>query len=411
MRFPVFLFNMRPVSPRCLNTNRNADGTRLIATMLLSYKNRLYPRKEQCARLERILEIPRGLNNDALTERRLAWKCSRVAVGSIQQAHQRKAIREFDEDAALINYSSIQQTLRRLDKSFQSCFERIKRGEKAGYPGYKGKKWFKSVCYVYNGGLRLKDDRLFVQWVGLIRMFQHRSIPENAKNKRGIIKRDKLGNWFVIFPVELPDRAAVMHDAPAVGIDMGLESFAALSTGELIDNPRWFRETKSKLGMLQKRPARCKRGSKQYQQLGKQITRLQLHISNQRRDFQPKLSTELVRRCGFIAVEDLNIQGLSRSHVRKSMGAAGWGYFLQKLAYKAEQAGLQLVKVNPNGTSQICSNCGFVVQKLLSERQHVCPHCGFTANRDVNAALNVLALGQRVAVKCTVSTVGGCSPL
>lgn len=395
--------------------------------MLLSYKYRLYPNKEQRATLDRILEIHRSLYNDALTERRLAWKCSRVGVRYIQQANQLKAIREFDEDATFVNYSSSQQTLRRLDKSFQSFFERLKRGEKAGYPRYKGKGWFKSVCYVYNDGLRLKADRLYVQRVGLIRMFQHRPIPVNAKIKMGIIKRDNLGNWFIIFQVELPDSAAkakpllisgpkargdaVIHDSPAVGIDMGLESFAALSTGEFIDNSRWFRKSEEKLGVLQKRRARCGRGSKQYRQLSHQITKLHIRIANQRTDFQHKLSTELVRRFGFIAVEDLNIKGLCRSHVSKSMGDAGWGYFLQMLAYKAVKADVQLVKVNPNGTSQACSNCGFVVQKLLSERQHICPHCGFTANRDVNAALNVLTLGQRVAVKCTVSAVGGCSPL
>lgn len=380
-------------------------------TMLLTYKYQLYPNKEQRVILDRILEIHRSLYNDALTERRLAWKCSRVGVGYIQQANQLKVIREFDEDAAFVNYSSVQQTLRRLDKAFQSFFERIKRGEKAGNPRYKGRMGFKSVCYVYNDGLRLKDDRLYIQRVGLIRVFQHRPIPDDGIIKMGIIKQDNLGNWFVIFQIELPDNDAVIQNLPAIGIDMGLEAYVALSTGELIDNPRWFRKSEEKLGVLQKRRTRCKRGSKQYRQLSQQNAKLHIRIANQRTDFQHKLSTGLVRRFGFIAVEDLNIKGLSRSHVSKSIGDAGWGCFLQMLAYKAENAGVQLVKVNPNGTSQICSNCGAVVQKLLSVRQHICPDCGFTANRDQNAALNILALGQRVAVKCTVSAVGGCSPL
>jgi len=97
---------------------------------------------------------------------------------------------------------------------------------------------------------------------------------------------------------------------------------------------------------------------------------------------------------GFIAVEDLNVKGLCRSRVSKSMDDAGWGQFPHVLEYKAEGAGALVVRVGPNGTSQACTHCGRVVLKALSERWHSCPHCGFTAPRDVNAALNILARGR-----------------
>jgi len=174
---------------------------------------------------------------------------------------------------------------------------------------------------------------------------------------------------------------------------MGLMHFASLSTGDVIENPRWFREAEEKLALLQRKRARCKRRGRRYRELSRQITRLHQHIANQRRDFQHQVSTRLVREYSLVAVEDLNVGGLCRSHVSKSMADAGWAQFLSMLEYKAERAGTLVVRVDPNGTSQICSRCGCVVPKGLSERQHRCPRCGFTAPRDVNAALNVLSRG------------------
>lgn len=380
--------------------------------MLLSYKFRLYPNNAQRQALDRIVEIHRQLYNAALQERRMAWQKRKMSLYYSDQANQLKELRKFDEDAAWLNYSSIQQTLRRLDKAFRAFFRRVRAGEKPGYPRYKGKRWYKSVCYVYGDGIRLKEGRLYVQNVGLVRLFQHRAIPDDAKNKMVVLKRDNLGNWYVIFQLELPDLEAEDIIGPDVGIDMGLLSFATLSSGEHIDNPRWFRASEEKLAVLQRRRARCQRGSRKYRELTRQIRSLHEHIANQRRDFHHKVSTELVRRFGFIAVEDLNVNGLCRSHVAKSMGDAGWGYFLAMLSYKAANAGKTVIEVNPNNTSQACSGCGCIVQKPLSERLHICPHCGLTLDRDVNAALNILSRGQRDTVKCSAASasVGRSSP-
>ena len=380
--------------------------------MNLSYKYRLYPSRAQAKLLDKMLEIHRTIYNDALTERREAWKRCQVSVNYYAQANQLKAIREFDEDAAWCNYSSLQQTLRRLDKSFAGFFRRVKAGEKAGYPRYKGRRWYKSVRFVYNDGLRLKDGRLYVQNVDLIRVFQHRPVPDDAKIKGAILKRDKLGHWFVIFQLKLPDVEAAPSDKPDVGIDMGLETFAALSNGDQVENPRWFRASEEKLATLQRRRSRCERGSRKYRELSRQIRKLHAHTANQRHDFHHKESAKIAARFGFIAAENLNIKGLARSHVSKSIGDAGWGYFLNMLSYKAERAGGQFVQVNPNGTSQYCSGCGCKVPKPLSVRVHSCPHCGLTLNRDVNAACNILSRGLRDAVKCPAAqAVGGSSPL
>jgi putative transposase len=362
--------------------------------MLLSYKFRLYPNSNQRQALDRILEIHRQVYNAALKERRHAWQRCGVSVRYADQANQLKDVRSFDDDAAWCNYSSLQQTLRRLDRAFQAFFRRVKAGGKPGYPRFKGRGWFKSICYVYGDGIRLKDGRLYVQNVGLVRLFQHRPIPDDGTIKMAVLKRDRVGNWYVVLQVELPDIVVGPGEGPAVGIDMGLTHFATLSTGEMIENPRWFREAEEQLALLQCKRARHKRGSKRYWKLTHQIRRLHERVANKRRDFQHQLSTRLVREYSLIVVEDLNVKGLCRSHVSKSMGDAAWAQFLHMLEYKAAKAGTLFMPVDPNGTTKDCSGCGRPVPKTLSERQHSCPHCGFTAPRDVNAALNILGRGR-----------------
>lgn len=361
--------------------------------MNLSYKYRLYPNCEQRETLDRILWIHRGLYNDALTERRLAWEKNRKSINYTTQASQLKAIREFDEDAAWLNYSSIQQTLRRLDKAFQAFFRRVKAGETPGYPRYKGRHRFNSVRYVYGDGLRLCDGRLYVQRVGDVRLFQHRPLPDDSEIKSAIIKRDGLGNWYVILQIEMPDPEPLPDPLEAVGVDMGLLSFVALSTGEEVDNPRWFRAGEERLAVLQQRRARCKQGSRQCRELSRLIRRHHEHIKNKRLDFQHKLSRVLVDRCPILCTEDPNIAGLARSHVAKSMGDAGWAQFLAFLTYKAAKAGGERIAVDARNTSKVCPACGCMVEKSLSVRVHDCPHCGFVVSRDVASAQVILIRG------------------
>lgn len=369
--------------------------------MLLSYSYRLYPNQVQRQLLDRILWIHRGLYNDALTERRLAWEKQGKSIRYADQANQLKGIRQFDEGAAWVNFSSVQQTLRRLDKAFQAFFRRIKAGEKPGYPRYKGRRWFNSVCYVYGDGVRFvhavgakrHGQRLTVQRVGAIRMFYHRPLPEDGKIKMVVIKRDKCDNWYAVFQVELPDVEPLNTPVAAVGIDMGLMSFVALSNGEETDNPRWFRTGEERLAKLQKLRSRCKHRSDRYAELSRLIRKHHERTANRRKDFHHKLSRELVNRFPLLFVEDLNIQGLAKSHVSKSMADAGWSQFLFYLAYKAANAGGQCIEVDARGTSQHCPACGCAIEKSLSVRVHHCQSCGYVAPRDVAAAQVILKRG------------------
>ena len=359
--------------------------------MILSYKFRLFPNRAQRAALEQTLTSHQQLYNAALEERREAYRKQGIGVTYKMQSGQLKALRREVEEVGFLNFSAMQQTLRRLDKAFTAFFERIRRGDTPGFPRFKSRARFNSVCYVYGDGIRLKDERLYVQNVGLLRLFQHRPLPAGATVKMVVLKRDGVGNWFAVLQTELPDPLPAAHSGPAVGIDMGLEYFATLSNGEHVDNPRWYRQQEERLGVLQRRRARCQRGSRQYRELTRLLRKTHEKIANIRRDFHHKASRLLVDTYSLIAVERLNIKGLARSHVAKSMQDAGWAHFLFCLSYKAENAGAQVVEVHARHTSQVCSGCGVLVPKALNVRWHECPDCGLSVQRDVNAALNVLS--------------------
>jgi putative transposase len=179
----------------------------------------------------------------------------------------------------------------------------------------------------------------------------------------------------------------------AVGVDLGVKNFAALSTGELIAGPRAYRATLRQLRVAQRRVSRRVKGSRRRQKAGLLLARRHEQIRNLRGNHAHQLSRRLVSDFTLIAIEDLQVRGLTRGFLAKDINDQGWAEFLRLLGYKAEDAGIQVVAVPPDGTSQICSGCGGRVPKPLSERVHRCPSCGLVLDRDINAARNILRLG------------------
>ena len=357
-----------------------------------TYKYRLYPNKEQTKSLEHQLSEARSLYNAALQERREAWRMQKVSLNYYSQNSQLKEIRDAG-NLGLANFSACQDVLRRVNKTFQAFFRRVKAGQKAGYPRFKSRDRFNSYTFpAWGNGCHLTEQgRLKVQGVGVIKLKMHRPVAGDIKTLT--LKREA-GKWYACFSViiDIPVQAP---PSGAVGIDMGLYSFAALSTGELLANPRNLKAGLPKLRRCQRRVARRKKGSTGRRKAVRLLQKAHAHIRNQRADFQHKLSRQIADSYGLVAVEDLNIKGLSRSMLARSVNDAGWGSFLAKLAYKVEETGGRLVRVNPNGTSQVCSRCGSLpdVPKTLADRIHSCPHCGLIIDRDINAARNILGLG------------------
>lgn len=363
--------------------------------MRRAYKYRVYPTRQQEAALVATLETHRRLYNTALEKRKTAYEQAQQSVTYCQQSAWMKQRRREDPFLAKTNFSSCQATLRRLDKTFQAFFRRVKAGEKPGYPRFKGRNRFSTVEFPsYGDGCKFEGGKVYFQHVGWVKVKLHR--PVEGKIKTISFTREPDG-WHVIFSCELPDPEVQASTLPAVGIDMGLKAFLITSDGESVSSPKFYRQAQAKLRRAQRHLARCKKGSNRRRKAAKRVAKLHQHIANQRKDFHHKTALALVQKHGVIAVEDLSIKGIARTRLAKSVHDAAWGQFLTILQYKAAEAGVAVMAVDPRHTTQACSKCGTLpdTPKTLATREHKCPHCGFIADRDHNAALNILQRGLR----------------
>jgi putative transposase len=373
-----------------------------------AYKFRLYPTGKQQERLQETLDRCRELYNAAVQERRDAYRMAGKSITYYDQANQLPEIKQEREEYQDIHSQVLQDVLRKVDKAFQAFFARCKRGDTPGFPRYKGRKQFDSFTYPQVGFSLTHDNRVCLSKIGTIKVKLHREIKGVIKTCT--IKREG-EHWYVVFACEVEQEPLEACDE-AVGIDLGLLHFATLSTGETIENPRFFRKTEKKLAKLQQSLSRKQRGSHRRKKAVQRVAKAHRKVRNQRADFLHKESRQLVNEFGLIVFEELQPANMSKrakpkrdengtylpnggsakSGLNKSIVDAGWGQFVQYCTYKAENAGRTVVQVHPKYTSQVCSGCGTVKKKELSERWHSC-ECGTELDRDHNAALNILRLG------------------
>lgn len=360
------------------------------------YEYRLYPSVAQASALDETCRLLRALYNACLEERRGAWEKQRVLVSRQSQARQLKDIRAEHWEYSAIHSQILHDVVRRIDLSFQSFFRRRKLGETPGYPRFKSRGRYESFTCTQAAsrrGARLHAaaKRLYVHGIGKIKIRLHREHQGRVKQIRILRRADGWHAQFVC--VEVPAKP-LAKTGREIGVDVGISTFAATSDGALYANARHYETAQAALAAAQRKLSCRKRRSNRRRKQQKLVAKIHLKIARQRRDYHHKLALKLVKENDLIAVEDLNIKGLARGNLSKQVHDAGWGQFISILAYKAESAGREFVKVNPNGTSQTCSSCGERVPKDLSVRVHSCPACGYTADRDVNAAKNVLRLGR-----------------
>lgn len=357
---------------------------------LKAFKYRAYPTKVQAEAMAEMVETHRRLYNRALAERKDAWEQEQRPVSYGDQSASLKAQRADNPYLARTNFSSCQATLRRLDRAYQAFFRRLKAGETPGYPRFKGQGRFASIVFPSHGdGCKLRrDGRAYFQHIGAIKLKLHRPVEGTIKTLT--LTREADG-WYVVVTCDLGDVPIEPSTNPEVGIDLGLRAFLTTSDGGSIPPPQFYRAAHRRLRRAQRHLARCCKGSKRRLKARQRVARLHQHIANQRRDWHHKTALGLVRRYGTIAHESLNIDGLARSRLARSVLDAGWSQFLTILAHKAADAGVTVVPVDARNTTQMCSACGRLpaVPLTLQDRTYRCTVCGHTADRDVNAALNV----------------------
>jgi putative transposase len=364
--------------------------------MMRTYQYRLYPTTDQIASLTDMLDMARWLYNRALDYRRKRWNESRYSVTYNEQAAMWRDWRNEQPEnnpLRLLNMSAGQQVLRRLDKAYRE-FKAGKRGR----PRFKGWRLFNTLNYKPGDGAALKNDKLYLQNVGYMSVKWHRALPEGTL--KNILVTRKASGWYVAFQVECVDAEIAPSENPAVGVDVGIHHALALSDGTVVDSPQCLKQSLKHLRRLQRKVARRKKGSKRREKAIKQLTLKHEHIANQRRDFWHQVTFWLAATYGVIVLEDLQLTFMLRNgNLARAAHDMSLGIFRDILDYKAIKAGGTVITVNPRNTSQMCCGCGEIVPKDLSVRVHACPHCGFTADRDVNAALNILGIGWDASVK------------
>lgn len=355
-----------------------------------AYKFRMYPNKKQEEKLIFTLDYCRCLYNAALQQRRDTYISAKKYISYENQASELSSLKNDVLEYKQIHSQVLQNVLKRVDLSYQGFFRRIKKGYKPGYPRFRSEGRYNSFCFP-QGGFYLKSNKIELSKMGLIKIRFHRHIPLDATIKTCTIKKE--GNhWYAILACNVNIIAKGKKPIEkSIGVDLGLTDFAVLSDETKIKNPKYLKQSETKLKAIQSKYSKGKS-----RKAGKQLTGLYRKIANQRRDFQHKLSRQFVNNYDMISYEDLKIKQMIRDnkyHLQKHIYDACWGRFISMLLYKAEEAGVTCIAVNPKGTTQLCSNCGSTVPKSLYERSHECLVCGFTSSRDYNAALNIHKLG------------------
>jgi len=364
----------------------------------IALKYRLFPTKAQEAALNETLAVCRLVYNSMVHERTVLHERGEKAPTFYTQVPALARWKKDHAELKAVHSQVLQNVGRRVELAFQAFFRRVKAGETPGYPRLKGRGQYDSFTYAQSG-FKVGDSSVWLSLRGKrtqIKAKMHRAIVGTVKT---CTVRRYGAKWFVCFSVEQED-SPLPPCADAVGLDAGLNSFMALSNGEFIDNPRFFRKEEKALAKAGRKQAETKKRSPERRKANKVLSRIHERIRNRRHDFVHQTARRLVNRYGALAVEKLNVKDMLGNHcLAKSISDASWSMFRTILTQKAESANREVIAVNPAYTSQDCSVCGYRpdglggrTKKRLSDRWHNCPMCTASLDRDTNAAINILNL-------------------
>lgn len=340
-----------------------------------------------------MLDLCREVYNSLINERKALFEIRGKSPTLRQQQLSLTKWKEVNPELKAVHSQVLQNVAVRVDLAFQAFFRRVKSGDNPGYPRFKGQGQYDSITFPQApSGCKMEGELLNLSKVGEVRCVVHRPLVGTPKT---CTIRRQAAKWFACIACEYtPETLPESNDV--VGIDVGLEKFAALSDGSFVENPRFFRKDEKALAKAQRKQSRTAKGSKARRKADKVVSRIHERIRNRRHNFVHQLARKLVNQFGLIAVEKLNVKGMVKNHhLAKGISDAAWSQFRSVLSMKAESAARKIVEVNPAYTSQDCSNCGHRAKKPLKERWHNCPMCGLSLDRDTNAAHNILktALG------------------
>ena len=377
---------------------RNLDGLSLpsyathaiIAFMRKTMKYRLYPTTRQAHMLEETLDTCRQVYNQTLAHRKEAWEQRQTTLSLYETNTMLTQWKRERPGLSQVHSQVLQNAQERVDLAYKAFFRRVKAGQEPGFPRFRGPGRYDSFTFKQSG-FAVEERLLRVSKIGVLRLVLHRPLagPINTLT----LRRTPSGKWYACFSVETEPRRLPQAES-AVGVDMGLTSFATLSTGEQIANPRFLRTDEKALATAQRRLARAEKGTPQRRKCRQVVAHIHERIANRRYDFCHQTARTLVNTYGVLAFEALQIPHMmQKHHLAKSIADVAWGQFVRITTDKAACAGRRVAHIDPRYTSQDCSRCGQRVPKALSERQHRCPTCQLALDRDHNAAINILRCG------------------
>jgi putative transposase len=361
-------------------------------TLNRCYKYRIYPSNDQHATLVQWAGCRRYVWNWALRRKQDHYRATGRGLGYAALCLALTDLKRQPDHLWLRGCvgQTLQQVLADLEQAFVNFFER-----RAKYPKFKSLKRTPHSLRFPQCVTIVDDHTISVPKLGLVRAVIHRLLPGVAKS--ATIKQDATGAWWVVFVchIDRPDPAPTC-DHP-VGVDVGLESFTTLHTGEKVAPPKFYRRGERKLKRLQRRLSRMQKGSANRQKARKRLAKAHQRIRNQRTDWLHKRALGIIRQFDTVCIETLNIKGLAKTKLAKSFSDAALGTFMQMLDHKAAWHGSQVMRVGRFfASSKMCHRCEEKTTLTLGDRVWTCGVCGTTHDRDVNAAINILHEGLRL---------------